>query len=286
LFGVSDSDRFTLFRASEDGSGQRQLVAQGRFNFGAEYAERSGIVFTQTSEKELVNHIWRVDPDGSGLRRLTDGAGETLVHLSHDGRLLLFTKLDEPGKIFSLDPVAGGDPRVLASNSTEDVPRVSPDGRLVRYNEFVTIDGRALTRSVVLPAGGGEPVAKILLPPTARVYVWSPDSGGIDYVDRSTGSNLMRRRLAGGEPVQLTRFPDGAAKEIVWSWDGARLAMVRQTGPKCALWSVAPGKGAPKLLAEFRSGDISWVAPTLDSKRFLFSYDMASKDVVLISNFQ
>jgi len=62
--------------------------------------------------------------------------------------------------------------------------------------------------------------------------------------------------------------------------------MVRRIGPKRLSWSLTPGKGDPKLLAEFRSGEIRAVGSTLDSKHFLFVYATSSKDVVLISDFQ
>jgi Tol biopolymer transport system component len=287
IFTVDESDGPFLWRAAEDGSDRRQLLAHGRFNFGARYTERTGVVFTQVSEKELVLHIWRADPDGSGLRQLTDGKGENFMHLSRDGRIILFAKMDaECCKVWSLDPVAGGEPKLLASNTSGDRVTVSPDGRLVQYQEFETVDGRLRPRLVFIPVEGGEPVAKLSLPSTIGYFGWSPDSKSITYVDRARGWNLMRQPLAGGEPVQLTRFTDGVNEELTWSLDGARLAVARRIGPKCQLWSVTPGKGEPKLLAEFRSGAIRDVTSTLDSKNFLFTYVMSSKDVVLISDFQ
>jgi len=108
----------------------------------------------------------------------------------------------------------------------------------------------------------------------------------LTYFDRNKGWNLMRQPMAGGEPVELTHFTEGVTTGFTWSPDAARIAVVRRIGPKSGLWVVLPGKGEPKLLAEFRSGAITNPRWTLDSKSVLFVYGTSSKDVVLISDFQ
>jgi Tol biopolymer transport system component len=106
------------------------------------------------------------------------------------------------------------------------------------------------------------------------------------YIDRNKGWNLMRQPIAGGEPSELTRFTEGVTTDFTCSRDGARIAVVRRIGQKSGLWSVQPGKGEPKLLAEFRSGAITDPRFTPDSKSVVFVYGTSSKDVVLISDFQ
>jgi Tol biopolymer transport system component len=283
---VDDLSLGSLWRAAEDGSDRRQVLAQGRYNLGSQYTEPSGLVFTQVSDKDLAGHVWRIDPDGSGLRQLTRGAGEELMTLSPDGRTLLFSRADERGTIWSLDPVAGGEPKLLVSDSTGDRPAISPDGRLIGYGKFETVDGLVRRRLVLIPIGGGDPVATFSLPDTTGTAIWGPDSRSMVLLDRAGGWNAFRRSMDGGEPVPLTRFADGVCDYIGWSRDGARLVMARRIGPKCQVWSVTPGKGDPRLLAEFRSGLVRSVVSTLDSRNFLFTYVATSKDVVLISGIQ
>src|SRR4030095_10877538 len=66
---IADGERFRLWRASEDGSERRRLSGSGLFVVTARFAPRAGVVFTQVSE-DTIPHVWRVDPDGSGLRQL------------------------------------------------------------------------------------------------------------------------------------------------------------------------------------------------------------------------
>ena len=281
-----EGEKMYLWRAEDDGSERRQLVAQGLLNFGARFGDKAGVVFNELSEKERIPHIWRVDLDGGGLRQLTEGNGEFLNSLSPDGAIALVQKTEDPVSVWSLNPVAGGELKQLATNGTGDSPSISPDGRLIRYLDFTEVQGRIYARSVVIPAGGGEPVAKFVLPPGATFSQWSPDSKSVTYIDRNKGWNLMAQPIAGGAPVELTRFTEGVTTLFSWSVDGTRLAVIRRIGPKSGLWLVEPGKGEPKLLAEFRSGAISECRFTPDSKNVYFVYGTSSKDVVLISEFQ
>ena len=285
-FGLAEGERVYLARAAADGSDRRSLVAQGLFNFGAFFSEKTGVLFSEVSEVDRIIHIWRVDPDGGGLRQLTQGKGEILDDLSRDGGIAIFSRVDDPATVWSLNPVAGGEPKRLASNTTGDPGSISPDGRLIRYSDFTTVQGRIYGRSNVIPSGGGALVAQLRLPPGAMAWKWSPDSKALTYVDRNKGWNLLNQPLAGGEPVVLTRFTEGVTTGFEWSPDGARMAVVRKIGQKAGLWSVASGKGEARLLTEFRTGAISDLRWTPDSKSVFFVYGTSSKDIVLISDFQ
>jgi Tol biopolymer transport system component len=285
VFSLREGNKVSLSRAAADGSDRRQLVGSGIDNEGPRYSDKTGIVFTQVSES-ITPHVWRVDADGGGLRQLTDGAGEFLDALHRDGRIALIKKLDGVDGVWSIDPVAGGEPKKLAGGTTGDAATVSPDGKLVRYLEFTGVQGRLMVGSVFIPAGGGEPVARLLHPAGAESSTWHPDSASITYVDRNKGWNVMRQPIAGGEPTPLTRFSEGRTMGLFWSPDGSRLAVVRRIGPKTGLWSVQPGKGEPKLLAEFRGGAITGCRYTADGKGLVFAFGTSGKDVVLISDFQ
>ena len=95
-----------------------------------------------------------------------------------------------------------------------------------------------MLRSVFIPAGGGEPVARLLHPAGAEITTWHPDSASITYVDRNKAWNVIRQPIAGGEPTPVTRFSEGRTMGLWWSPDGSRLAIVRRIGPKTGLWSL------------------------------------------------
>jgi dipeptidyl aminopeptidase/acylaminoacyl peptidase len=209
-----------------------------------------------------------------------------LEDLALDGTIAIVRKMDDPTSVWATDPVARGEARRLASATTGDSPSISPDAKLVRYLDFVNIDGRIHSRTVVIPSAGGPPVARFVLPPGATRTIWSADSASVTYVDRNQGWNLMRQPIAGGAPSPLTHFTDGFTSDFAWSRDGARIAVSRRIGQKSGLWSVPIGRGEPKLLAEFRGGFIGGCAFTPDSNRVVFTYETSSKEVVLISDFQ
>jgi serine/threonine protein kinase len=283
-FTVDGGDSTHLWRSEWDGSQRRQLESQARYASKPLFAEKAGIVFNAIDEKELVAHVWRVDPDGGGLRQLTTGKGEKLLSLSDDGRTVLFQKWDEPASLWSLDPSTGGVPKQLASDSVEDVVQVSPDGRLVRYGAFTEVQGRIYSGQVVIPVGGGPPVAQFLLPPGQTASQWSPDSKAVTYVDRNKGWNLMRQPIAGGEPTALTRFAVGQTTDFSWSPDGKKVAVVRRIGRSESIWVVEPGGGEPKQIANFATGAIAGCRWAVDGKSVVFSYGTSSQDVVLIGN--
>jgi serine/threonine protein kinase len=285
-FTVDDGDKTHLWRSEADGSQRRQIESQGLYASVPRYAEKAGIVFTTFDEKELVDHIWRVDPDGGGLRQLTSGRGETLLSLSSDGRTVLFRRWDEVGSLWSLDLSAGGEPRRFASDSFDGIALVSPDGRLAWYGAFTEVRGRVYSRQIVVPVAGGSPVAQFLLPPGAMRGYWSPDNISVTYVDRNKGWNLMRQPIAGGEPTALTRFAEGQTTDFAWSPDGKRIAVARRVGRSESVWLVEPGGGEPKQLASFTTGAISECHWALDGKRVVFTYGTSSQDVVLIKDVQ
>jgi WD40 repeat protein len=241
------------------------------------------VVFTQVSEKDRVAHIWRVDADGKD-RGSSPRERESANDLPR--RRDRFLRSDDPGTVWSLDPVTGGEAKKLASNTTGELASISPDRRLVMYLDFTVVQERLYARINVIPSAGGGLVAQFLLPPGATVSTWSPDSRSMTYIDRNKAWNLMRQPIAGGAPAAMTRFSEGVTTGFAWSPDGARIAVVRRIGQKCGLWSIQPDKGDPILLAEFRSGAITEPCWTPDSKNVFFVYGTSSKDVVLISDFQ
>jgi len=281
-FTVAESDKAHIWRSEADGSLRKQLESQGLYATTPKFAEKAGVVFMEFDEQERVNHIWRVDPDGGGLRQLTSGRGETLLSLTRDGRTMLFQKWDDPSALWSLDLQSGGEPKRLASDLIDQATQVSPDGRLVCYSDFTTVQDRLYTRQVVMPIEGGSPVAQFLLPPGMTKSSWSPDNTSMTYVDRNKGWNLMRQAIAGGEPTALTRFTEGQTTDFVWSPDGRKIAIVRRLGKGESVWVFEPGGGEPKQVAHFPTGNVSECRWSLDGKSLVFAYGTATQDVVLI----
>jgi serine/threonine protein kinase len=110
-FTVAEGDKAHIWRSEADGSAPKQLESQGLYATAPRFGENAGIVYSEFDEQERVNHIWRVDPDGGNLHRLTSGKGETLLSVARDGRKLLFQKWDDPAALWSLELQGGGEPK-------------------------------------------------------------------------------------------------------------------------------------------------------------------------------
>lgn len=83
--------------------------------------------------------LFVVRADGTGLRQLTDGAGnDKMPALSPDGRKVVFSRSLGSGKSdLYVMPVSGGEPRQLTENLYDDVnPVFSPDGKSVAFGHY------------------------------------------------------------------------------------------------------------------------------------------------------
>ncbi len=285
-FSAPRDNKFFLWRIGADGSDRRQLTSQGVFVQKAEYADRAGLVFTQIEGGEkTLGHVWRMDPDGSGLRRLTDGDGERLAELSPAGNALAFTRSEDPRSIWILR-LDGGQPYKIVDGKAVGDPFFSPDGTRVLCVTLEEVKGRFLPRYDILPLEGGEPLASVSLPPGAANILWTPDGTALTYVDRGQGWNLMRKRLPDGDPQPLTNFQDGQVVDHRWSRDGSRMVIHRRANQQESLWMLKPGGTQPTLIAEFKTGRLGRHFWAPDEPILYFTYGSSSQDVVLISDFK
>jgi Tol biopolymer transport system component/DNA-binding winged helix-turn-helix (wHTH) protein len=207
-----------------DGTGQRQLTAGARSNYGPSVSSDGRYVVFVSNRGGGAFNIWRMDADGSNPVRLTSGRGENFPHVTPDGRWVVYATTgggQEPA-VWKV-PVDGGEPVRLTSRPAS-WPFVSPDGK-----SFVCTygDGRFnASRLAVIPIEGGEPVRFYEVAPTFRANtVWLPDNRGIAYLDARTGTtNVWVQPLAGGRPAQLTNFTSDNVASFDWSRDNRLVA--------------------------------------------------------------
>ena len=283
-FTAPRDDKVYLWRMDADGSSRTQLTSQGEFTGNLRWSEKAGLVFNRIDvEDGVVAHIWRVNPDGSGLEQLTDGAGEWAIAVSPNDDSFLFNKWDDPQSLW-LSRMDGSDP-VKLSNANNGTSGFSPEGSRVLVTRLEGEEGQIFPIHYIFPADGGDPLASFRLPPSAEDIQWAPDGTAISYVDRALGWNIMRRSIPDGEPEQITRFDSGRIFDHRWHSDGSRLSVHRRIGRNSSLWEVKGGE-EPTLITEFKSGTIRghWWAP--DEHLLYFRYGTSSQDVVLITDFR
>ena len=285
-FTAPQGDHTYLWRCEADGSGRRQLTTQGVYVINVDYADRSGIVFTQVEENAVL-HVWRMDANGGGLRQITDGTGEQFSTLASDGSVLLFWQLGDQAKAWALDPLSG-EPRVLLQRAVFGTADISDDASRVLYVSSEERDGNLYPVHHVASMSDGSKIVDVILPPGASQARLTPKGDAITYIDRETGFNLMQRPLDRDRAEQLTHFQDGGrTNNHAWSPDGRLVLLHRHVGSADNLWVFDPRSGKPPTpLTSFKSGTIEQSNWALDSKSVVMNYGAHSVDVVLISGFR
>ena len=282
-FAAPRDKRTFLWRVDADGSNRKQLTTQGVYVINVEYAQGAGLVFTQVDEGEpLLAHIWRIDPDGGGLRRITEGHGELLLALSPTGDWFAYQAWDDPRRGILLRRMAGGEPRKLEVNGGGR-PDFSYDGHRLLSTTLEEVKGRFYPRRRIVTVEDGKEQAVFLLPPGTQDVKWAPDGRSLTYVDRERGWNLMRKPLPDGEPMALTVFTDGQVVDHTWSPDGSRVVLHRRVGSRDSLWLLEPGGTQPAPVVEFKTGRLTRHLWAPDAPILYFTYGNSTQDVVMIS---
>lgn len=148
-----------------------------------------------------------VVPATGGTARKLVGRSSRESHAAwmNDSRTVLFVTDEKGQKDLHSIEITGQNEKVIAdSNEDETNARVSPDGRYIAYHK----GDRAI---VVVPAGGGAPVATISgeFPDVGRDYTplfnWSPDNKWIVF--KQTGDRLE-------DAVYVASLADGKPRRV------------------------------------------------------------------------
>jgi len=156
--------------------------------------------------------LYVMNPDGSGLERVTDGAGDE-IHpaFSPDGSQIVFV-VDDPGvppfrtSIVVIDP-DGGDWTELTGREDENVgwPAWSPDGRRIA---FVGVTDRF---NIYVMHADGSHVRKVHEEPRMSFglpFSWTPDGKRIVFWSETGRATLLSMRPDGSDVrAFVDRFP-------------------------------------------------------------------------------
>ena len=115
--------------------GKRQVAANFRGSNSAPAWSPDGRTLAVSLSREGGSQLFLVNPDGSGLRRLTTSSAiDTEPRFSPDGRWIYFTS-DRGGspQIYRMPAGGGNAQRVTFEGSYNVSPRISPDGRTLAY---------------------------------------------------------------------------------------------------------------------------------------------------------
>lgn len=231
-------DGGNLLRISTDGSNKATLLSDPASQVlgatgctGGRYAV---VVWAGHLSSNKVN-IWRVDPDGSNPKQLTDGMVDIIPICSPDGEWAYYQDLHD----FRTKrvPIEGGTPEIVPGTV---VPGALPDagldisrnGKLLAFPAgksekgvlkhivvLVNLDGQPATQRRVLDADARTTQNALRLTPDGKAVIYPIRENGVD--------NLWLQPLDGAQGRQITNFSSDAINMLEFSPDGKTLGVLR-----------------------------------------------------------
>lgn len=209
-----------------DGKNQKQIIPENRTNTNFSFsADGRKLVFS--SNRSGAWEIWTANGDGSDIRQLTSGGGNSQPHISPDGNSIVYrsTRGAEGAGALRRVPSAGGEPNLLTETDASWA-RFSPDGKFVAC--VYPVEGKP--KLAVLNAENGQTTVAFSVPQSANFnngMRWTPDGANLTYRDWNNG--IWRQPLSGGEPKRLEGLPEEKLYSYGWSRDGKQFAFTRGT---------------------------------------------------------
>ncbi len=259
--------------ASADGAQAKSLPAsEGRIAFSTR---------SNDQEKWSVNIV---NPDGSGLRRLTGTAqGGGTASWSPDGTKLAWDgyQSDKQVAIFVMNEDGTGLRRITRSSGNKMAPRWSPDGkRLV----FASADEKDKSDIWVINADGTGEVRLTDHQSSDQYPDWSPDSRRIVFQsDRDGNNEIYVMDADGGNQRRLTNDPSNDGNPA-WSTEGDRIAFTSSRGGRSGIYVMrADGSEVTRITPADQVSIFPTWSPT--GKRIAFSSPIAqAKDKSTLFN--
>jgi serine/threonine protein kinase len=239
VFTSIATEYYQLWVTDSEGRAPRQLTNEAQYHvWPAECRGTRRVYYASDSSGTM--QLWSVDledgqvrqetkgdqqffaadcaPDGSWFAGLTAPKEVTSIYAGSSGKL---TRLDrESGRMLTL------------LDEEAQAPTISPDGKHVAflYSPKAAPGAPPLGNRIGVISAAGGPLEKSFEAPLSAwpEIRWMPDGHSVVYaVVRANASNLWVQPLKGGNPKQLTHFPDGRIFDFAWSRDGKILALAR-----------------------------------------------------------
>ena len=191
---------------------------------------------TYLREGKTTNNIWRVDPDGTRPKQLTNGKSEIAPLCSADGASFYYLDF-ATSQIFKM-PIDGGPSELVKASAIsngflEGGVNFSPDGRWMPEVAGVT-DAATQTgtnKIVLVDVNANSAAATKTLDPRADITLpiaFTPDGKAVAYTIVENGiGNVWAQPLDSSPGHRLTNFTSDRIRSFQFSPDGKTLAVTR-----------------------------------------------------------
>jgi len=236
IYGVAGAHEHRVTKGRGDPSNPKGLF------FATEPAwSPDGRLIAFVSKRDGVSHVYVMNADGTGVRRLTHATAEDGGPTwSPDGRRIAFAR---EGALFVV--ASGGGPagrlgRAFAGRVAD--PAWSPDGRSIAFD--YRPDGASFQEIWVVGADGRDPRRVTKLQSLNGFPSWSPGGRRLAFQSNVQGGHfeIYSIPVGGGALRRETRSSIDTI-EPAWSPDGKEIAFSRDG----AIWAVDRGGRERKL---------------------------------------
>jgi Tol biopolymer transport system component len=245
------SDQRSIMRMNTDGSEQTTLVSDP--NAWILSISRCGeehiVVSWAFHDGGNGAHIWRLNNDGTNVKRLTEGKFDVQPSCSNHGKWVYYYDTADrlrPGKRVPLD---GGAPEAVPGSDVRNMygfgvgQTISQDGRTLAFNAEISSpeSQAALSKLALVDLGEGAKAPARMIEPQHRMVggagggfftnliEFSPDGKSLAYAISDKGAvNIWLQPLDGSAGRQITNFTSDRISEFRWSPDGKKLAVARE----------------------------------------------------------
>jgi Tol biopolymer transport system component len=231
-----------ILRVSSNGAKQTELFSDSSVSLGSAAVCQTGhtlVIRMRGREGNDTGQIWRMDADGSNLKRLTNGKDDFRPLCSPQGKWVYYYEGKSNG--WMRIPLEGGTPELLPATGVPGSPTfplssVSRDGRMMaEYGTVVDKATNTYKSAIAIINTDSFAAPPLVVPADPRITVanggaqFTPDNQAIVYTIRGENNvdNLWLQPLNGKTGRQITQFQSDQIPGFGWSPDGKKLLIGR-----------------------------------------------------------